>query len=321
MNDGQYRLYEPSIGEEYERAMKEIVARVKEAGAVAVVGSPGAVDTYSFKRDKLSPKDYNANLAQLRDIAHTIAAEAGMPFANVHDAMVNAMAKAKPVLGEAYDVCGGDGFHPQPNGHIVMAYAFLKGMGLDGEIGRITVDLKGQSSATEGHSVISSSGGKVELESRRYPFCFEGDETKPASTRSIVPFVPFNEDLNRLTLIVKNLGADRATVAWGALKKSFSREALEKGINLAAEFPENPFSEPFRKVDERVARKQAFETPMIKEVITRFRGIQEMLPGDPEVEAALEKLRSRLAAKDEDLHAQARAAVTPVRHTIEVTPG
>ncbi|HVR73965.1 MAG TPA: family 16 glycoside hydrolase, partial [Planctomycetota bacterium] len=39
MNDGQYRPYEPSIGEAYRRAMKDIVSRLKDAGAVVVVGS------------------------------------------------------------------------------------------------------------------------------------------------------------------------------------------------------------------------------------------------------------------------------------------
>jgi large subunit ribosomal protein L20 len=47
---------------------------------------------------------------------------------------------AKAKLGKEYHVCGGDGFHPAPNGHIVMAYAFLKAMGLDGQIGTITLD-------------------------------------------------------------------------------------------------------------------------------------------------------------------------------------
>ncbi len=320
MNDGQYRVYEPSIGEAYARAMRDIVGRLKARGAAVVVGSPGAVDTYSFKRGNLSPKDYNDNLARLRDLAREIAGEAGMPFANVHDAMIAAMAKAKPVLGEAYDVCGPDGFHPQPNGHIVMAYAFLKALGLDGEIGAITIDMKGGAAASEGHRVLSSAGGRTEVESRRWPFCFYGDGKSQGSTKSIVPFVPFNDDLNRLTLVVKNLGAERAKVTWGSSGKSFSKAELEKGINLAAEFLDNPFSEPFSKLDALVAKKQAFETNLIKEVITRFRNAGELLGGDEEGRQALETLRRRLLARHQRLQDEARLAVTPVRHTIAITP-
>src|SRR4030095_11800612 len=39
MNDGSYRKYEKPIGDAYEAAMKDVVSRLKAAGAVVVVGS------------------------------------------------------------------------------------------------------------------------------------------------------------------------------------------------------------------------------------------------------------------------------------------
>jgi lysophospholipase L1-like esterase len=324
MNDGLYRPYEPAIGETYGAAMREVVRRISDAGATVVVGSPGAVDTHTFRREALPPAVYNANLAKLRDIARDIAHAAGLPFANVHDAMVLAMRQAKPVLGDAYHVCGADGFHPDENGHMVMAYAFLKAMGFDGEIGTIVVDLEGGATASAGHEVLSSSGGKVEIESRRYPFCFPGDAVSPSSTRSIVPFVPFQSELNRLTLVVKNLEASAAEVAWNGQAKIFAKADLERGVNLAAEFLDNPFIEAFVRVDELVARKQAFETPMVKNVITRFRDTREqmrqLVGADGEVEEALAAIRGKLRKRHDELHAAARAAVIPVRHTIAVQP-
>ncbi len=317
MNDGSYRKYEKPIGDAYEKSMAEIVQRLKSAGVTAVVGSPGAVDFNSFK--KLSPTDYNANLAELRDIAKTIARAEGMPFADVHGSMVEAMTRAKPVLGENYDVCGSDGFHPNANGHILMAYAFLRAMGCDGDLGSITVDMKGFATAEGGHLVLASSPGRAQVESRRYPFCFDGDGKSPSSTRSIVPFTPFNEHLNRLILTVRGLSSGRAKVRWGSAVMSFSKEKLEKGINLAAEFLENPFSEPFRKVDELVGNKQAFETQVIKEGITSFRRVRDLLGGeDAEARKALDIVRQRLYAKVDPLHEAVRAAVTPVRHEIVV---
>ena len=317
MNDGQYRPYEPGIGDAYRRPMKEIVRALKAAGALVVVGSPGAVDTYSF-RGRLDPAVYNANLASLRDIARDVASEEGMPFANVHDAMVIAMRRAKRALGDAYDVCGSDGFHPQANGHLVMAQAFLKGLGFDGEIARITIDLKGDAAASEGHRVLGRSENSWEIESRRYPFCFHGDEKSPGGTRSIVPFTPFNEELNRFVLIVKGLEKPRAKVTWGGESKSFAKEELEKGINLAQEFTENPFRESFRKLDETVGRKQAFETGLIKEVVTKFRTARDLLGADEEGKAALTKTHERLIAREKALQDEARAAVVPVKHTIRV---
>src|SRR6266542_708103 len=94
------------------------------------------------------------------------------------------------------DLGGTDGVHPGPNGHLLMAYAFLKAMGVDGQIGSITVDLRGKAASSEGHKIVGEETGKVEIESSRYPFCFSGDEKSPKGTRSILPYVPFNADLN-----------------------------------------------------------------------------------------------------------------------------
>ncbi len=319
MNDGGYRPYEDSIGRRYRDAMDKLIQRAKAAGATVVVGSPGAVDTHTFRtRGTTTPAVYNDNLAHLRDIAKELAAKNAMPFANVHDAMIDAMKAAKPKLGEAYHVCGGDGFHPAPNGHIIMAYAFLKGLGLDGQIGTITVDLAGQAIASDGHKVVSAQDGKVEIESARYPFCFFGDDKRPDSTRSILPFVPFNQDLNRLTLVVRNLKSERAKVTWGQASKTFTRDQLEKGVNLAAEFLDNPFCEAFKKVDETVARKQSFETNMIKALYRALGSFRSM--NDPEMTAATDMLQKRLVDRQAKLRQEVRDAVTPVKHTLTVTP-
>ena len=318
MNDGLYRPYEPGIGAAYEQAMRAIARAAAAAGVGMVVGSPGAVDLFTFRRPDLPPPVYNDNLARLRDIARTIARESGQPFANVHDHMMLAQLRAKPVLGEAYDVCGGDGFHPQPNGHLVMAYAFLKALGMDGAIGSITVDMQGGAAAQGGHTVLSAEKGAVEIRSVNYPFCFFGDEKSPAATRSILPFLPFNADLNRLTLVVRNLTGASARVTWGAASKVFPRARLEEGINLAAEFLDNPFCEAFRKVDALVAKKQEFETVMIKEAVTKFRWIRAALGDDAEGARAIATLVDKLFARQRALHEEVRAAIAPVTHRLVV---
>ncbi len=318
MNDGQYKPYEPAIGKTYREAMQAAITKLRAANIRVVVGSPGAVDTNTFKH--LSPNVYNDNLAHLRDIARDLARDNGQPFADVHDHMVLAMRKAKPVLGEAYHVCGGDGFHPSPNGHIVMAYAFLKGLGLDGNIGTITCPWGKPAAATDGHKVVSSKDGTIELESTRWPFCFSGDPTKPDGSKSIVPFVPFNADLNRLMLVVTDLPTAKAQVSWGGEPKEFTREQLAAGINLAHEFLDNPFSEPFGKLDAAVAEKQKYETQMIKDFITRHRTLRQWFAGDAALEGALTVVRDKLVAHEAELQAQVRGLVQPVKHTIVVKP-
>ncbi len=319
MNDGSYRAYEPAIGKPYEDAMRAIVRHFTGAGATVLVGSPGAVDLTYYRGGGEAARVYNENLGQLRDIARKVAVETNQPFADVHEAMMSAMEKARAALGTDYDVCGRDGVHPGPNGHLLMAAAFLKAMGLDGDLGAITVDMKGQSTGERGHRVVSAQGGAVEIESSRYPFCFTGDEKSSGGTRSILPFCSFNQDLNRLTLVVRNLPWDEARVAWGASSKVFARADLERGINLAAEFPENPFREAFLRVDAAVGAKQAFETVMIKNYVTHIPRLVQALGDDAQTVAAVQDLRARLWARQARLTGEVRAAFVPVRHTLTVT--
>ncbi len=323
MNDGQYRPYVEAIGSSYEENMRKVAAGLKKAGVDTVVlGSPGAVDTKYFVRTNFAPLSgadgYNKNLGTLRDIDRKLAMELGARFADVHQPMIDAMSKAKGALGEDYDVCGKDGFHPGPNGHLIMAYAFLRALGCDGNIGEIVVDMNGKATASRGHQVTGDGAGRAELESTRYPFCFEGDGKSSGGTRSIAPFLPFNQDLNRLTLKVRNLGAAKATVTWGDVSKEFTRQQLESGVNLAAEFDRTPFDASFRKIVQTVGTKQNFETAMIKSMITSFRAFQSEQREDPELASAFKQVGERLMAREQALDGMVRKAITPVRHTITV---
>ena len=323
MNDGRYTKYTEAIGKAYEGPMRRIVAGVKKASGTVVVGSPGVVDSWAYdRRQRRHPAAvYNENLKQLAGIARKIAADNGMPFANVYAAMMSAMTGAKAALGEEYHVAGGDGVHPSDNGQLVMAYAFLKAMGLDGEIGTITVDVAaGKAEATAGHKVLSAEKGTVEVESARYPFCFHGDAKSPRSTVSILPYVPFQKELNRFRLVVKNAPGAKVNVQWGKQSKVFPADQLAKGVNLAVEFLDNPFAPAFRKVSDAVARKQSFETRIIKGLITSFRHFRGNDPEAKEVAAAMDELGAKLMAMQAKLGDKARAAVVPVRHKIVITP-
>ena len=266
-----------------------------------VIGSPGCVDTDKFRGPKFSAV-YNKTLGELRDIAREVAEANGVAFADVHTPMMEAMKKAKAKYGKEYHVGGGDGVHPDANGHLVMAYAFLKALGCDGDIGKITVDLgANKATAEHGHKVLSCDGGKVEIESTRYPFCFSGDPKTTSATTGMIEFIPFNQDLNRFTLVVENAPADKCKVTWGKSSKEFSKDQLAKGINLAAEFIDNPFSEPFRKVDAAVREQQKYETGLVKSVVTKLPDFRKLVPE--------EIGRDR---KDRDLRYSARQEI--VRH-------
>ena len=316
MNDGQYQPFKESTGKRYGDAMRGIVKKFKEAGVrMIIVGSPGCTDPVYMKAGQI-PQTYNETLAQLRDVARQVAEEEGVVFANVFDAMLDAQKKAKQKFGEKLAFSGGDGFHPGPNGQLAMAYAFLKAMGCDGNIGAVTLDLAtNKAEATSGHKVLSAAGGAVELESTRYPFCFTGEVNEP-STRNAAEVLPFNAELNRFVLKVTGAGAEKLKVTWGGATREFSAADLEKGINLAAEFMDaSPFAPAFAEVEKRVREQQNFETPLHKELLNRMAAHRRMLP---EATEAFDRIVAAGAGRQQALADAASAAVKPVRHTIRV---
>ncbi|HEV2295420.1 MAG TPA: SGNH/GDSL hydrolase family protein [Tepidisphaeraceae bacterium] len=323
MNDGGYAALTPEREKQFRDAMSAVVRKFQEAGVRVIVASPGCVDTHYFDK-RYTPGHhvvYNKALATLRDIARDVAAVEQCPFADVYGAMFDVQAKAKARYGPEYPLAGPDGFHPVANGHLVIAYALLKALGCDGDLGTITLDaVSGKATATGGHEIVSAQSGIIMLKSSRYPFCFYGDPagpnepTSPYSTKGILDFLPFNEDLNRFRLVVTGLSSDFATVTWGGGSKAFSKAELQAGINLAAEFLDNPFSEPLKRVEQAVRRQQDFETPMIRNLVN---GVRELLP---EERTPYEQLLSVAMKKDAALAAAASQAVVPVTHTIRIQP-
>lgn len=331
MNDGGYQPWKTEIGAGYEKNMRGVLSKLDRMGVKEiVVGSPGAVDTNFFRPgqkmgEQPSHVAYNDNLAHLRDIDKQLAAENRQRFADVHGAMVEAMQKANEKLGPTYDVCGGDGFHPGPNGQLLMAYAFLKGLGVDGAIGEIAVDLKGPQEAavkpSKGHAVTRASRANgtatIDVESSRWPFCFEGDGKGSGSTRSILPFVAFNKDLNRFTLKVTGLETAKARVTWGKESLEFTKEQLAAGVNLPAEFAKTPFDDAFAHLQGAVAEKQKFETFMIKQIVTDFRMIPDIAT-DKETQQAAGVLTKKLMNRWDQFDKAAHEQIQPVKHTLLV---
>ena len=299
MNDGGYSAPNPATESRYEAALTKIVELNRANGTTTVLCSPGVVDEFSYRNDGLAatefnkahgmPSDtvassenpsariYNGTLARLRDVAHRVADKESMPFADIHDAMWKVMQAAKVSYGttwpkltscnypDRHGMLCNDGVHPCVSGHIPMAYAVLKALGFDGNIGSIDFDwTKGQVKADAAQKATVSAKGRVELESSRLPMCFfddtianEGYPSVPC--RYVLQKCPFNEELNRYILRVRGLPNRVIKVTWGDRSLCYTRDQLEDGINLAAEFPENPFNPTLRALDNAIYCKQVYE--------------------------------------------------------------
>ena len=312
MNDHCYGPYTEPHGQWYSNNYSAVASSLKASGARVVLGSPGCVGKVPpWAPDISVPVEVlNLNLCRLRDMDIEIAAQEKINFADVFWPMFTAGFTAHQKYGADYAVSGKDGVHPDWAGHVVMAYAFLKAMGLDGDLGTFTVDLRsGKATASSDHTVDSFTNNTLTVTSSRYPFCATGPLDKDNSIRSGMTLVPFNAELNRLKLIVKGGTAANYAVTWGDETHDYSAVQLATGVNLAEDFTVNPFSAAFAKVDAAVADKQKYETRQIKEL---FHGPEGN--ADADATAALtEKTRQPLA------NAIATAFV-PVTHTIRIQP-
>lgn len=312
MNDYRYKPYDEATAQAYRKNYTAVVEKFKAAGVRVILGSPGCVGKVAswVKSASGTLEEHNLNLCAFRNIDIDIARQENIRFADVFWPMFTGGFDARQKYGPQYAMSGHDGVHPGWAGHLLMAYAYLHAMGLDGNLGTLTVDLAAHhADATASHVVDSFDGSELKITSSRYPFCATGDLNNDDSIRSGMTLVPFNQELNRLTLIVRGGSAANYQITWGSQPRTYSAADLAKGINLADDFATNPFSDAFRKVDEAVAAKEEYET---KEMQVMFRS--------PEAQQDMAALVAKSEIEHTRLAGALAAAMTPVTHVITITP-
>ncbi|MEW6305568.1 MAG: SGNH/GDSL hydrolase family protein [Verrucomicrobiota bacterium] len=310
MNDHQYRPFEPAIGDAYRSNSLAIVRAFKANGVRVVQGSPGTVGKmpHWVKSASGTVDDLNLSLCELRTIGIDIATQEKVAFADVFWPMLKAGYYGQEKYGTNFFIAGKDGVHPGWAGQAVMAYAFLKSLGVDGNIGRFTVDLAaGKATVSMGHELIGYRDGELQIKSTRYPFCATGSITNDNSIRAGMSLAPFNQELNRFMLVVTNSVAARYKITWGAETRTYTARQLARGVNLADDFATNPFSEAFGKVDRAVLAKQAYETKQIKQL---FRA--------PEAKTNFAAVVQQTEAERAPLAEAIKTAFVPVTHAIKI---
>lgn len=311
MNDFRYVPKDDAIAATYRANQTAVVRKFKEAGVRVVLGSAGTIHSVPpwVKTAKGTWQELNLALLDFRNIGIEVAQAEQVAFADVYWPMLVKGHQARAKYGEGFKLEGNDGVHPGWAGHVVMATAFLEGLGLRGDVGQIDVDLAtGQANARYGQRIMKAEGGVVSLRSFRIPASFEpGDVTKDGTIAAGVALADFQKKLNRLTLRVAGAKTAQVKVTWGDVAKIFTAAELAKGVNLAAEFPQNPTSPAFAKIWKAVAEKQAYETKQIK---TLFRS--------KEAKADMEAVVKSSQVEFDRLAAALQATLKPVDSTLKV---
>lgn len=311
MNDFRYVPQDDAIAATYRANQTAVVRKFKEAGARVVLGSSGTIHSVPpwVKSAKGTWQTLNLALLNFRNINIEVAQAEQVAFADVYWPMLVKGHEARAKYGEEFKLEGADGVHPGWAGHVMMATAFLEGLGLRGDVGQVSVDLAaGKATGREGQRVVKFEQGVVTLRSFRLPCSFEpGDVSKDGSIAAGLALADFQKKLNRLTLKVAGAKAAQVKVTWGERSKVFGAAALAKGVNLAAEFPQNPTSPAFARIWKAVEDKQAYETKQIK---TLFRS--------PEAKKDMEAVVKSSQVEFDRLAAALKALVKPVDSTIKI---
>ncbi len=288
-------------------ALSNLNSKYPSAASYTVICSPTYFDQRSDGQYVDSIASSNSMMSHFRDIDLSIAQNSKKGFADIRQRMLETCTAAKAVLGASYLIGGTDGVHAGPNGHLMIAHEVLRALNCDGAIGTINVNMSGAATASAGHTVVSFSNGTVTLDSTRYPFCSNYDNSTAADRMgTILPYLPFSQNLNRFVLVVSNLGAANANVTWGGATKTFTSAELSAGVNLADKFEKTPFDAAFAKIMGLIEKKQIKERDMIKAA------------GD--ATAAVKGWTDADVAARNSMDADVRNSITAVRHAITIVP-
>jgi lysophospholipase L1-like esterase len=303
MNDGRYTEPTDEILSTFLGGMKALVARLKEAGARVVLLTPGMVDDRVAPH--LAPPQYNRRgLRVLADAVLKLARAEKLPAGDIHKLMNEVDEKARAADPKFTMVP--DGVHPDPAGHLVMAYGLLQALGVPPRRQEIVLDAAaGKATAGKGvrlsgfESTVHGVSAQIELD--RLPFFVELD------ARKVLPFLPFEETFNSLTLKVRGLDGSNAYFRTPTARTAARpRGDFEAGINLFSQWNVGPMLQA-EAVHRFTVEKQAiyFKLWRALGVFERIDYVGEA----PAFRAAIELVPTLDRARDQMLGEEARRFV------------
>lgn len=252
MNDSGYFEYNgdnpKGFGEQkYQESIKnyrQMEKRFKELPdtRIVMVGTSPYDETAQLK-DNMPFKTKNETIKRLVEYQRESAAKNGWEFTDLNAPMV-ALNQQYQQKDPAFTLCGSDRIHPDNDGHMVMAYLFLKAQGFAGkEVADMEVNAnKKQAVKSENCTVsnIKKNGKDLSFdylaEALPYPLdTIARGWGQKKSQAEVLKAVPFMEEMNREMLKVTGLKENYKLLIDDEEIGTWSGDELAKGINLAAQ--------------------------------------------------------------------------------------
>ncbi len=225
MNDGHFAAFDQAACDAYLTAMTGIVDALKKENIRVVLLSPGCVDP----ERRVNGLEYNATLAKFTAALKGLADKEQVPFFDLNALMLSVQTRAKQA--DAHFTLAPDALRPNSAGHLVIAYALLKALGCTDQPSALTIDAPRKLVTHDDCTITDLSVGDEAVTFTR------NDAALPAFIDSeaakVLPFLPFNEELNQYRLQIIGLkDGDWKVTAGDFPVGTFSAGALGKGVNL-----------------------------------------------------------------------------------------
>lgn len=188
-------------------------------------------------------KGKNAVIRRVVEFQKESAVRNGWEFTDFNQPMV-ALNERFQQEDPSFSLCGTDRIHPDNDGHMVMAYLFLKAQGFAGkEVARVELDAKNNAVVDAVNCEITDvrkNGKDFRFDYLAYalPYPMDtvprgwGAKKAQAAAAQIVPFIP---EMNREILKVTGLSGTYKLLIDGQEAGVWSGARLAKGVNLAEE--------------------------------------------------------------------------------------
>ena len=252
MNDSGYFEYNgdkpKEFGEQkYQESIKnyqQMEKRFKDLPdtRIVMVGTSPYDETVQLKEN--TPfKTKNETIKRLVEYQKESAAKNNWEFTDLN-APMTAINQQYQQKDPTFTLCGSDRIHPDNDGHMVMAYLFLKAQGFVGkEVADMEINAnKKQAVKSENCTVfnIKKNGKNLSFdylaEALPYPLdTIARGWGQKKSQAEVLKVVPFMEEMNRETLKVTGLTGKYKLLIDDEEIGTWSGDELAKGINLAAE--------------------------------------------------------------------------------------
>lgn len=225
MNDGGYKAFDEATYRLYLASQAALADTIAARGARQVLFTTSPVDDVLRGDEGV----YNETLSRMADGVAALARERQIPVIDLFQPMLDVQRRAKQRDREFTMIP--DTIHPDPVGHLVMAYLAMRRIEAPREVGELEVD--GTAVTARGvtieHEIRGDGVVEFDLALPFLPFYV------PAEARPALELVPLQDELNRFRLRGAPAAGEQTLLlsVEGRVAGVFTADELAAGVDLA----------------------------------------------------------------------------------------